>query len=181
MHFAVNNGTTATTPFYIGMGNKPNRLSEDGGRNQNWYESAKDGWTFIKVAENLTQEEALKHEADLIEEFDNKCDTLTNWHIGDNLRGSFKGLTKLGKKMKSQVMSGDKHYFYGKKREDHTKWAIENDHGLNFGKGRRPVIVDGIDYRSVNAAAREYGIHTKEVGLRCKSEKPEYTNWEYND
>ena len=180
-HHAVDvDGITQETPFYIGMG-KGNRLDSDG-RNKAWEEVVlQGGFQAFKVAENLTEEEALNMEADLIEEWDAKCDTIINWWIGDAYRGTARGLTKYGTLCKTIGFSGKNHPFFGKKREDHTKWCIENDQGLVLGKGRRPVIVDGIDYRSVNSAARANNVSPTQVTRNCRSKKAKYSEWNYMD
>lgn len=81
--------------------------------------------------------------------------------VGDSLKGKLAGKNN---PMYGKRLGGSKNGFYGKSHSDETKSKLRKIHGHS-------VIVDGVEYDSMNVARKELGIDRGTVYNRCKSEK----------
>lgn len=75
-----------------------------------------------------------------------------------------------------EVISGDKHYMWGRKHKKSTKrkMAIAKI-GENHPKFSGWYVVDGVKYGSTYEAMRATGVNYKTIGRRCKGNAPGYS------
>ena len=114
-------------PYYIGKG-KGNRLYDHRGKNCN---PPKDRSKIIKLKQNLTEEEAFKHEIYMIAVFGKKCDgtgILMNIADGGNAPPKMYGDNSPTKKpeVRAKIGSSNKKSLKGRKISEDVKRKLSN-------------------------------------------------------
>lgn len=80
----------------------------------------------------------------------------------------------------AKLRTGDKNPFYGKKHSEKTKKQIsDKNKGKYMGGMERPVIIDGVWYKSVSEAARQIGVVAGTIIHRIKSKNKKFEGYLY--
>lgn len=132
--------TNTGTPYYIGKGSG-SKLYDYRGKNCN---PPKDKSRIIKLKQNLTEEEAFKHEIYMISVFGKKCDgtgILMNIADGGNAPPKMYGDNSPTKRpeVKAKIGAANKISLKGKKLPDEVKQKISKTHKERLKNNPRPM------------------------------------------
>ena len=125
------------TPYYIGKGQGKRAYN----KRQRGVNPPRDKSRIIFLKQNLTEEEAFKHEIYMIAVFGRKCDggILLNKSIGGEGSSGATRSEETRKKM-SERQKGEKNSYYGKSPSEETRKKMSESHkgekNPNYGKSR---------------------------------------------
>lgn len=138
------------SPYYVGKG-KGKRCSEKGGRNCNLPARER----IRKVAENLSEDDALELEALLIKFYGRKCD-------GGILQNISEGYDKPPSALGRQWSPERRQEASERAKRDKVHLVMAGKGGAPKGNHNRrapvPVVLDGVSYPSQSAAAEALGV-----------------------
>ena len=181
------------TPYYVGKG-KGSRAFKKG---RNEIKPPKNKRRILILKQNLTEEEAFRHEIYMIDVFGRKDLGTGILHNRTNGGDGSSGVivNEASRRKNSESKIGEKNFMYGKIHTEETKLKMSNNHWIVNG-GIHPLLnkshteetkhkisksmgkkcyVDGVIYESVKECATILGIHKDTVSWRMRSKSfPNY-------
>ena len=142
--------------------------------------------------DNMTEEEAYSKEVELINEYGRISDgsgTLANLSLGGE--GGLSGvefseehkknmsiakigsnnpmfgvkLSKEQKRVLSEIRKGNKNHFFGKSHKEESKEKMRKAKEKLY----KPLVIDGVNYKSLTEASEKLKIHKPTISSRCKN------------
>jgi hypothetical protein len=175
-------------PFYIGIGKTEKRAYSKHSRNRYWKSIVANTAYRVEILfDDLSWERSIEKEIELIELYGRKdlgLGTLVNLTDGgESLPGSKnpmfgkKHSKKSIDKIKEKVFTTEYRHKLSESMKGNTngvKGILKQQQDI-----MRPVMIEGVEYKSITEASNSFGLTHGAIRYRLKSGNEKFVNWNY--